>query len=64
MEGVWNEETKTIQFAGTGTDPLTGKEIKIRENYRLIDANNQFLETFITINGKEFKSLEIKFARN
>lgn len=42
---------------------LSGKEIKIRENYQFIDANTQALETFMIINGEEFKSMEIKLTR-
>jgi hypothetical protein len=64
MEGLWDEETKTIQFAGKTFDPISGKTINIRENFKFIDANNQALETFMDIGGKEFKSMEMKFNRN
>jgi hypothetical protein len=63
MEGTWDEKTKSIQFKGKTTDPVTGKELPVRETFTVIDANKQKLEMFMMQNGKEFKSMEIVFTR-
>jgi uncharacterized protein DUF1579 len=62
-EGKYDEKTKTINFGGNCVDPMTGKEMKVRETFKIIDDNNQFMEMFMTQNGKEFKTMEIKFTR-
>ena len=62
-EGKYDEKTKTIHFTGDCVDPMTGKEMKVRETFKIIDDNNQYMEMFMTKDGKEFKTMEIKFSR-
>jgi hypothetical protein len=64
MEGVWNENTKTLELKGKQTDPSTGKEMDVREAFKVIDDNTQKMEMYMTpAGGKEFKSMEIVFKR-
>ena len=64
MEGKYDEKTKTIHFAGNNYDPMLGKMVKMRETFKVIDDNNQYMEMFTTgADGKEFKTMEIKFTR-
>jgi len=64
MEGKYDEKTKTINFSGTGFDPMLGKACKMRETFKIIDDSNQFMVMYTTdANGKEFKTMEIKFTR-
>ena len=44
-------------------DPASGKEVDAKENIRIIDNNNQFIELFEYPGGKEFKIMEVKFSR-
>lgn len=62
-EGKYNEAKKILELKGTTTDPATGKPMAIRETMRWIDANTQEMEMFNTVNGKEYKSMVIKFTR-
>lgn len=63
-EGKYDEKTKTVAFTGTAYDCMPGKMAKVRENFKMIDDNNQFMEMFMTgADGKEFKTMEIKFTR-
>jgi hypothetical protein len=62
-EGTYDEKTKTINFGGECVDPMSGKQMKVRETFKMIDDNNQYMEMFMTQNGKEFKTMEIKFTR-
>lgn len=63
MEGSWNKDTKSIDLKGTMTDPTSGKPLQIRQVLKAIDDNNQLMQQFTTMDGKEFKSMEIKLTR-
>lgn len=63
MEGKWDDKTKAIHFTGKATDPITGKDLPVREIFTIIDNNKQKLEMFTTVEGKEFKNMEIIFTR-
>ena len=63
MEGPWDDATKTIHLKGKTTDPVTGKDINVRETVKFIDENTQKVEMFSTQNGKEFKMMEINLKR-
>jgi hypothetical protein len=63
LEGKWNEATKSAEFKGKMTNPMTGKAMDVRQIVKVIDDDTQMMEQYSTINGKEFKSLEIKFTR-
>jgi hypothetical protein len=63
LEGNWDAATNSINFSGKSTDPLTKKDTPIREVLKFVDDNHQVFEMYITINGKEFKYLEIKYLR-
>jgi hypothetical protein len=64
MEGPWDDATKTINLKGKEVDPYTGKEVELRETFKMIDNNNQLLEMFGPgPDGKEFKTMEIKYKR-
>lgn len=63
MEGPWDAATKTITMKGKGVDPMTGKEIEMRQTLKIIDDKTQHMEMFCTKNGKEFKNMEIKLTK-
>ena len=63
MEGTWDPNTKTINFEGNTIDPMTGKDMKVRETYKIIDKNTHMMEMFMTQDGRESKSMEIKLTR-
>lgn len=64
MEGTWDEITKTMHFKGKSTDPVSGKEMEVREEYMIIDNNNHKLEMYMTMPGQpEMKSMVIVLKR-
>lgn len=63
MEGTWNEAAKTIEFKGVSVDPSTGKDLRMREVFRLVDNDHQTMEMYCDINGQEMKMMEIQFTR-
>jgi len=62
-EGKWDDASKSIEFKGTSVDPSNGNEIKIRQVMKIVDDKTETMEMFITADGKEFKSMEIKMTR-
>jgi len=63
-EGKYDPAKKMIELKGTHTDPSTGKSVPFRETMRWIDSNTQEMEMFMQgPDGKEFKSMVIKFKR-
>lgn len=63
LEGTWNEATKTISMKGKTTDPETKEQLDMRETLKVVDEKTQFMEQYITHDGKEMKSMEITFRR-
>jgi hypothetical protein len=55
-----------MNLKGVTTDPMTGKDVKVREVYSIKDDNNQLLEMWMTDpkTNKEVKTMEIAFKRN
>jgi hypothetical protein len=65
MEGPWDEASKSVILKGKSIDPMTGKEMDLREVFTMIDDNTQLMEMYaVGPDGKEFKTMEIKFTRN
>ena len=64
MEGKWDDKTKTLNTKGKETDPMTGKDMMVRETLQIIDDDTQKMEMFMTpAGGKEYKSMEIMLTR-
>lgn len=64
MKGPWDEATKTINLKGTMMDAGTKMETGVRETFKIIDDNTQEMEMFVmTPDGKEFKTMNIKYTR-
>ena len=62
--GPWDESSKTMTLKGRVTDPMTGKDVDMRETFKIVDDNNQVMEMYGTgPDGNEFKMMEIKFKR-
>jgi hypothetical protein len=64
LKGPWDEATKTMNLKGRMTDPGTTAEVDVRETFKIIDDNTQEMEMFVMMpDGKEFKTMNIKYAR-
>jgi hypothetical protein len=63
MEGKYDEATKKIVFLGKGYDPMSGKDMEMKETIKIVDDNNCEIEMFNVVDGKEFKSMEMKYTR-
>ncbi len=63
MQGPWDEATKSITFTGKEVDPMTGKEMDVRNVFKIIDDKNQMMEMYMTKDGKEIKTMEITLTK-
>jgi hypothetical protein len=63
MTGTWDPQSKSINFSGTMVDPMAGKDIAVREVFRIVDDNTQVMDMYSVTGGNEFKNMEIKYTR-
>lgn len=64
LQGPWDAATKTMTLTGNMLDPMTGKEITMKETFTIIDENTQLMQMYAPApGGGEFKTMEIKLTR-
>ncbi|GAA3941939.1 DUF1579 domain-containing protein [Chitinophaga oryziterrae] len=63
MEGKWDDATKTITLTGKSYDPMLGKDVEMRQVYKIVDDDHHTLEMYTPVAGKEFKNMEIRYTR-
>jgi hypothetical protein len=63
LEGTWDAATKSINLAGTMTDAMTGKSVKVREVMKVIDDKTMEMTQYTEKDGKEFKNMYIKMTK-
>ncbi|UAY50973.1 DUF1579 domain-containing protein [Ferruginibacter albus] len=63
LKGKWDDKTKSITFKGKMVDPMSGKEVDVKEVLTIVDDNHQKFEMYIVMPTGEFKSMEISSTR-
>jgi Protein of unknown function (DUF1579) len=65
LEGKLDKETNSIVFEGKMVEPTTGKDVPVKEVFKMQGENIQIMQMFApTPNGKDmFKTMEIYFKR-
>lgn len=63
LEGKWEKPGKTITYLGKCVDPLTGKDMKVRQVVIIENEKSQYMEMFMTENGKERKTMELRMTK-
>ncbi|HEX9510261.1 MAG TPA: DUF1579 domain-containing protein [Puia sp.] len=63
LEGPWDDNSKSVTLLGKSVDPMTGKDMNVRQVFKIIDDNAQQLDMYMQMNGQEFKTMEIKLTR-
>jgi len=59
MEGTYDAASKTITLTGSEMDPMTEKEMKMRETIKMIDDHTQVTAMYDITGGQEKKVMEI-----
>ncbi|HXB07897.1 MAG TPA: DUF1579 domain-containing protein [Puia sp.] len=63
MSGSWDAASKSIVYTGSMADPVSGKDTPFKEVWKFTDDDHQVMEMYYPVQGKEFKSMEIKYTR-
>ena len=63
MEGKWDDNTKMMTLFGKEVDPMSGRDMDVKETFKWVDDNFQIMAMYTQQDGKEFKTMEIKFTR-
>lgn len=63
--GTYDDKTKVLTLRGNQFDPLTQKDIPVRQEIRFLNDDAQTITFFAPgTNGKEYKMMDIKLTRN
>jgi len=63
FEGPYDASTKTITFTGKMMEPSEGKQIDVKETTQFVDDNTMLMTMYKVVDGKDIKTMEIKFTR-
>lgn len=63
MEGTYDAKSKKMTFTGHMTDPMTGKDMDIKQVMTLTSPDENTFEMFMVQDGKEIKNMEIVYTR-
>ena len=63
MEGTWDAATKSMTLKGKMTDPMSGKQVDVRQVLCITSKDTQKMVQYSTLEGREFKSMEIVLTR-
>jgi len=63
LEGKWDDASRSCTLTGKATDPMKGGQVDVREVFTVIDDNNHKMEMYMTLDGKEIKTMEILWKR-
>ncbi len=62
-EGTYDEATKTTVMKGKMFEPILGKDIETKEIIKWLDEKTMQSVTYNIIEGKEIKTMEIKYTK-
>ncbi|MEJ7646212.1 MAG: DUF1579 domain-containing protein [Chryseolinea sp.] len=64
LEGEWDQPGKKVIYLGKCVDPMTGKDMKVRQVVTIENEKSQYMEMFMTQEGgKEEKTLELRMTK-
>ena len=63
MEGTMDEASQKIVFTGKMYDPMFGKDMYEKQTIKMVDDKTCEMEMFNVIDGKDVKTMEIKYTK-
>lgn len=63
LEGKWDTPGKLMTFTGKCVDPVTGKDLIVRQVLKFENDKSQYMEMFMTEKGKERKTMELRMTK-
>lgn len=62
-EGTWDAAERTVTYTGKMSEPMSGKQITVRQVVTYTDQDNYKMEMYYDMNGQDFKSMEATYTR-
>lgn len=63
MEGQVDDDDKVMTLVGPMADPMTGKDMTVKQVLTYISEDKHSFEMYMTMDGQEFKTMEIMYTR-
>lgn len=63
MTGTLSEDKKILTMTGTMADAMSGKDLEMKQVLTIINENKHLFEMFMTVEGREVKTMEILYSR-
>ncbi|MEZ4792159.1 MAG: DUF1579 domain-containing protein [Gelidibacter sp.] len=63
MEGTMDDQSRTLTLKGKMTDPMSGKELDVKETITQNSPDSHTFEMYMVHDGKEMKTMEIVYTR-
>lgn len=63
VKGNYNEKSKSLILTGTMTDPMTGKDMNVKEVITYSSPGQNTFVMYLVQDGKEIKTMEIVYTR-
>ena len=63
MEGTYDKNNSTLTTIGTSMDPMTMQEIQTKEATKFVSKDKYVMEMYMTMDGKEIKTMEVTYTR-
>ncbi len=63
MEGTMDEASQKIVLTGKMYDPMSGKDMIDKQTIKMVDDKTCEMEMFSVIDGKDVKTMEIKYTK-
>lgn len=63
LEGTCNDDMTLLTLTGKSFEPVSGKEIKVREVLKIVNDGHHIMEMYMDSGDKEFKSMEVDMVK-
>lgn len=63
LEGTCNDDMTLLTLTGKSFEPVSGKEIKVREVLKVLNDKHHVMEMYMESGDKEFKSMEVDMVK-
>lgn len=63
MTGTLNDDNKTLVMKGSMIDPMTGKDMVLKQVLTYLSEDKHLFEMFMVVDDKDIKTMEITYTR-
>ncbi len=63
MEGTYDDASNKVVYTGKMYDPMSEKDIYQKQTIKMVDDKNVEMEMFNVVDGKDIKTMELKYVK-